>query len=70
MTDLSSQAKQILLDNDRGGYTVPTSPLYPFQWVFTALGWASFDEPRAWQELEVLFSGQWSDGMRQATWCG
>ncbi len=67
MTDLSSQAEQILRDNDRGGFTVPTSGLYPFQWLwdagFTALGWATFDEPRAWQELEVLFRGQWSDGM-------
>lgn len=57
----------ILKKNDFGGYTVPTQGLYPFQWnwdsAITALGWLKFDEPRAWQELEVLISGQWDDGM-------
>lgn len=57
----------ILKKNDFGGYTVPTQGLYPFQWnwdsAITALGWAKFDEPRAWQELDVLISGQWDDGM-------
>ena len=28
-----------------------------------AAGWAVFDEPRAWQEIETLMSGQWEDGM-------
>jgi hypothetical protein len=64
---LDATARQILRDNDRGGYTVPTGGLYPFQWnwdsCLVALGWAAFDEARAWQEIETLFSAQWDDGM-------
>lgn len=61
------QATQILLENDRGGYTVPTARLYPYQWnwdsAFAALGFSVFDRERAWLELETLFEGQWADGM-------
>jgi len=43
---LDAQAKSILLTNDRGGYTVPTARLYPYQWnwdsAFVALGFATF----------------------------
>lgn len=64
---LFNAGKAILRKNDFGGYTVPTQGLYPFQWnwdsAITALGWIKFDEPRAWEELEVLISGQWDDGM-------
>jgi hypothetical protein len=64
---LDASARKILQDNDRGGYTVPTGGLYPFQWnwdsCLVALGWAAFDEARAWQEIETLFSAQWDDGM-------
>ena len=64
---LFEEAKAILIKNDFGGYTVPTQGLYPFQWnwdsAITALGWAKFDESRAWQELDMLISGQWDDGM-------
>lgn len=53
--------------NDRGNYTVPTHGLYPFQWnwdsALSALGFAHFDEPRAWTEIETLFAHQWDDGM-------
>ena len=60
-------ARKILRDNDRGGYTVPTAGLYPYQWnwdsAFVAMGWITFDEPRAWRELERLLEGQWADGM-------
>lgn len=60
-------AQQILRDNDRGGYTVPSARLYPFQWNWdagiTALGWMCFDEARAWQELDSLFLGQWENGL-------
>ncbi len=67
---MSEQLKQlaikILQDNDRGGYTVPTAKLYPFQWywdsVITALGWQLLDEERAWEELDYIVKGQWSDG--------
>jgi hypothetical protein len=65
--DLNEQARAILRGNDRGGYTVPTAGLYPYQWnwdsAFAAWGFASFDIDRAWTELETLFSGQWADGM-------
>jgi len=60
-------ARAVLRANDRGGYTVPTAGLYPYQWnwdsAFSALGWMTFDEPRAWREFDRLFEGQWPDGM-------
>ncbi len=65
-TDLTKEAHSILRSNDRGGYTIPTKGLYPFQWnwdsAFVALGFATFDEGRAWQEIESLFEGQWENG--------
>lgn len=70
MTDLANlleTARQTLHANDRGGYTVPTHRLYPFQWnwdsAFVAMGWATFDKPRAWAEMEFLLKGQWDDGL-------
>jgi len=69
MTDRSSldrKARDILQSNDRGGYTVPNGHVYPFQWnwdsAFVALGFASYNRSRAWQEIETLFSAQWDDG--------
>ncbi len=66
-TSMEREARNILVQNDRGGYTIPTEGLYPYQWnwdsAFAALGFAEFDIDRAWQELETLFSGQWSNGM-------
>jgi neutral trehalase len=67
MTNLNQQARDILARNDRGGYTVPTNGLYPYQWnwdsAFVALGFAEFDRDRAWTEVETLITGQWDDGM-------
>ena len=64
---LDQEARDILTRNDRGGYTVPTAGLYPYQWnwdsAFAALGFAEYDLGRAWAELETLFAGQWEDGM-------
>lgn len=64
---LDEAARAILRRNDRGGYTVPTQGLYPFQWnwdsAFVALGFATFDRDRAWAELETLVDAQWDDGM-------
>lgn len=66
-TDLTDTAIDILRENDRGTYTVPTKGLYPFQWnwdsCLTALGQRHFDESRAWTEIETLFAHQWPDGM-------
>ncbi|MBL0406669.1 neutral trehalase [Microvirga aerilata] len=60
-------AHAVLARNDRGGYTVPTDRLYPFQWnwdsAFVAMGFATFDVDRAYRELERLTEGQWDDGM-------
>lgn len=64
---LIEQASAIMRANDRGGYTVPTAGLYPYQWnwdsAFAALGFAAFDRDRAWRELETIFDAQWADGM-------
>jgi hypothetical protein len=64
---LIAKAQDVLRLNDRGSYTVPTSGLYPFQWnwdsCLSALGFAHFDEGRAWTEIDTLFAHQWEDGM-------
>ncbi|KZK79352.1 alpha-glucosidase [Pseudovibrio sp. W64] len=64
---LDNQAISILKENDLGGYTIPTKGLYPYQWnwdsAFVALGFATFNMERAWEEIELLFEGQWDDGM-------
>lgn len=64
---LDEQAVAILKNNDRGGFTIPTAHLYPYQWnwdsAFVALGFMTFDRDRAWRELESLFEGQWNNGM-------
>ncbi|MEL6609156.1 MAG: hypothetical protein AAFO93_09625 [Pseudomonadota bacterium] len=65
--DMDERARAILRGNDRGGYTIPTSGLYPYQWnwdsAFAAWGFSTFDIDRAWTELETLLSGQWASGM-------
>lgn len=66
-SNLDELAVEVLRNNDRGGYTVPTARLYPYQWnwdsAFVALGLATYDRKRAWQEIEFLFGGQWENGM-------
>ena len=58
--NINLDAKKILLINDKGNYTIPTDGLYPFQWnwdsAVAAYGLAQIDIPRAWKELETLFS--------------
>ncbi len=67
MTNLDDQARAILKKNDKGGYTLPTHGLYPYQWnwdsAFAAWGFATFDNARAWDELDTLFASQWDNGM-------
>lgn len=64
---LMARAVEIMTENDRGSYTVPTKGLYPYQWnwdsCLTALGQAHFDEARAWTEIETLMAHQWPCGM-------
>ncbi len=66
-SDMLKEAQRILQVNDKGSYTVPTHGLYPFQWnwdsCLTALGQATYDESRAWLEIETLMAHQWPDGM-------
>ncbi|SON56787.1 Glucosidase YgjK precursor [Hartmannibacter diazotrophicus] len=61
------RARSVMLENDRGSYTIPTKGLYPFQWnwdsCLTALGQRHFDEDRAFTEIETLLAHQWPDGM-------
>jgi hypothetical protein len=63
---LDERAREILIRNDRGGYTVPNGRVYPFQWnwdsAFVSLGFAAMDLDRAWREIETLFAGQWQEG--------
>jgi hypothetical protein len=65
--ELRHAAIDILKVNDRGGYTVPTKGLYPFQWnwdsCLTALGQRHFDAGRALTEIETLLAHQWPCGM-------
>ena len=64
---LIEEACSILRLNDRGGYTVPTERLYPYQlnWdsAICALGWHYFNKARAWNEIRMLLKGQWDNGM-------
>jgi len=61
---LAHTAQATLRRNDRGGYTLPTDGLYPFQWNWdagvTALGWMRFD-PRA-RLAGVRHAVQWPVG--------
>lgn len=67
MMDLDERARAILRGNDRGGYTLPTKGLYPYQWnwdsAFAAWGFATFDNARAWDEFDTLMASQWDSGM-------
>lgn len=64
---LIARCQATLRANDRGGYSVPSARLYPFQWnwdaAVNAVGWQTFDEARAWQEVDCLLRGQWRNGM-------
>ncbi len=60
-------ARKVLQQNFRGSYTVPSSELYPHQWLwdscFIAIGLRHYDLQRAKQELISLKRGQWKNGM-------
>tara|TARA_Y100001954_G_scaffold107905_1_gene117249 strand:+ start:333 stop:1601 length:1269 start_codon:yes stop_codon:yes gene_type:complete len=64
---LDQKAQEVLEGNDKGGYTIPTAGLYPYQWnwdsAFAAWGFSVFNTKRAWREIETLFAGQWPNGM-------
>jgi hypothetical protein len=64
---LAARAAYILRDNSAGLFTKAAPTLYPHQWswdaAFNAIGLATVDLPRARQELDSLFAGQWRNGM-------
>lgn len=57
----------ILNNNWRDGYTIPSARLYPFQWNwdagFIALALSYFNEDRAMEEIDSMFKSQWENGM-------
>jgi hypothetical protein len=59
--------KDILNNNWRDGYTIPSATLYPFQWNwdagFIALALTYMNQDRAMQEVNSMFDSQWSNGM-------
>jgi hypothetical protein len=66
-TELTAAAIAVLQGNDRGAYTAPTSSApagLQRNWdsCLAALGFAGFDETRAWTEIETLLDGQMPDG--------
>jgi len=67
LKELVQTAKQILNNNWKGSFTVPSSSQYPHQWswdsVFIAMGYVHYNQDRAEAELRHLFSGQWKNGM-------
>ena len=67
MNDKKDRAISIIKSNSRGNFTIPCDTLYPFQWnwdsAFSALGIYSYDEERAISEIDMLFTGQWENGM-------
>jgi hypothetical protein len=68
-TDITVEdaAKQVLLTNDAGTYTMPHRGLYPHQWLwdscFIAIGQRHYDVDRAQLEILSLLRGQWLNGM-------
>ncbi len=66
MESLSSQSLEVLKNNSKGFYTVPSENLYPYQWLwdsgFIAIGWAYFNPKRAQLEIKSLLKAQWKNG--------
>jgi len=64
---MENKAKKIIENNNRGDFTIPCDTLYPFQWnwdsAFCALGIYTYDKERALHEIDMLFNGQWENGM-------
>ncbi|MDT0605459.1 MGH1-like glycoside hydrolase domain-containing protein [Croceitalea rosinachiae] len=62
-----NKAIQVLDNNfQKGGFTIPSKGLYPFQWKwdsgFIALGFAHYDIDKAKQEVETILDAQWENG--------
>lgn len=67
LQELIAQAKEILIGNDLGKFTIPSGQLYPHMWAwdsaFAAMGWAHINMQRAQDEIEFLMSTAWENGM-------
>jgi len=63
---VNPRATDVLRRNGLKAWTKPAPSLYPHQWswdsAFIALGLAHVDNRRATNELDSLFTGQWSTG--------
>jgi len=66
-SELKARAGAVLDENWRGGYTIPSARLYPFQWNwdagFIAIGLAYHRPLRALEEIRSMFKAQWGTGM-------
>jgi len=65
--NLIDKAKEVLINNfQKGGFTIPSKNLYPFQWKwdsgFIAIGYAHFDMGKAKQEIKSILKAQWKNG--------
>jgi Trehalase len=65
--ELIGHAQAVLQANWLGHATSPSPRLYPHQWSWDAaciaMGYASWNQARAEQELRSLFAGQWRSGL-------
>jgi glycogen debranching enzyme len=65
--DLLGRARGVLEANWLGHATSPSPRLYPHQWSWDAaciaMGYATWNQERAEQELRSLFSAQWRNGL-------
>jgi Trehalase len=65
--ELFGRARAVLEANWLGHATSPSPRLYPHQWSWDAaciaMGYATWNQTRAEQELRSLFSGQWRNGL-------
>jgi len=63
---MKNKAIEILNNNWRDGYTVPSENLYPYQWLwdsgFIAIGFAHYDMNKAQGEIKTLLNAQWENG--------
>ena len=61
------EAKEVLGVNDHGSFTMPSSRIYPHQWLwdscFVAIGLRDYDVERAKTEILSLLRAQWANGM-------
>ena len=63
---MKHKAIEILNNNWKNGYTIPSENLYPFQWFwdsgFIAIGYAHFNINKAKTEINTLLNAQWKNG--------